>query len=177
MSDSRLVIVTCPYREFPCSSFTCHDPSPEKYWVGNPHSGGLHYYPIFCKKCIDHLVANLPAELSPDGAALEARLRGEISLEYDKVMKEKLAEQETRIRSEVTSQLIEQFSKPDVTDVPVEVEVEEEQNDNAVVYRCLDCGSEFETAKKLEAHKKTHEVAAAEAPAKNKGGRPPKAKS
>lgn len=172
MSDHRLMIFPCEYESYPCASFTCNEPTTEKYWVANPYSGGIHTYPIFCRACIENLVSHIPPELSPDGGAVEARLRAELDEQYAKTFDDQLHQAEARLRQEITEKLVREFSKPEVTEIPTAVTVEVEEA-NKMGYRCLDCGSDFETAVKLADHKVTHDPVA---PPKNKGGRPPKAK-
>jgi hypothetical protein len=118
MPDHRLQIVPCENDDFACSSFVCREMHTKKYFVGNPYSGTIYLYPVFCEDCIFNLLSHIPSELSPDGGALENRLRAEISLEYSQKTKEMLAQQEKWIRAEVTAQLIEQFAKPEVHEVP-----------------------------------------------------------
>lgn len=168
MSDTRLMLVPCPYEDFPCSNYLCDQPSREKYWVGNPYSNNLELYPIFCKTCVDHLVSHLPPDLSPDGAAVEAHIRAELEQTYNAEMQEKLAQADTRITQEVTERLIAQFTKPELTEIPEVVATEQPEDDNNMVFRCLDCGDEFGSAEKLEAHKSEH--AGATEPRK-RGGR------
>lgn len=100
------------------------------------------------------MVNNIPTEFSADGGLLENRLRAEISLEYDKKLLQLLVEQEKQIRAQVTAQLVDQFAKPELTDIPAPV-VTMEITDSKL-FRCLDCGdAEFESASLLQEHRET----------------------
>lgn len=158
MADTRLMIVPCEYNDFPCSSFTCDQPHREKYWVGNPYSGGLHNYPIFCKSCITHLVSTLPTELMPGGSALQDRIRAELTVQYNELMASKLAEATDAIRQDADKYIAFKLAdaEPSVTIATVEAEPEQALEDERINYRCLDCGKDFTTKDELDAHKITH---------------------
>lgn len=152
MSDYRVMVVPCPYEDLPCSSFVCDQPHRTKYYVGNPYSGALHAYPIYCKNCVDHMIATLAPDLSPDAAAVVQRVRVELEAEFDEKLKAELAKQRSQMEAEITAQLIGEFSKPEVTEAPPVVE-DAEEAENKLVYRCLDCGEEFDSVSLLSAHK------------------------
>lgn len=175
MSDCRLEIVPCDYKDFPCSSFVCNNAGGhDKYYLGNKYSGGIHNYEIYCSECVKHLVAHIPSELSADGGAVEQRIRAELTAEYNAILAQKVADFEhaTRIEAEkfIAYKLAEAESPFGVEEVeeltPVESVPEQK------FFRCLDCGADFDNHDDLNAHKAEHVQAAA--PAKNKGGRPPK---
>lgn len=164
MWDNRLMILPCEYNTFPCGSFVCDQASQEKYFVGNPYSGGLHTYPVFCRTCIDYLVSHLPAELSPEAEAVESRIRAELEQQYNGAFQEQLAQAEARIRQEVTEKLVAEFTKQAAA-IPVVVEAQDEA-DTIAVFRCLDCGAELKSAKEMEAHKSSHEETGIAVPSK-----------
>lgn len=173
MSDNRLMIVPTEH-QIPCSSFTCYNLSSQRYYVGNPYSGGLYNYPVFCAECIQNLVDNIPAELSPEKAEIETRLRKQLTEQFNELLTEKVAELEkvaVAAASKMAAQKIAEAQSPfGMAPVDDLVPVEEV---TTVPFRCLDCGDDFDTKAALDEHKATHN----EAPAKNKGGRPPKGKA
>lgn len=166
MPDSRLTIHESSFISRPCDNYTCRQAANKrKYFVGNP--GGFGHKPIFCEDCINHLVANLPAELVEAGANLEEKLRVEITAEYDEILKTKVFEavQADRQRAldeqnaEAQRLELEEALKADPNYMLQEVKeekVEEIEEDTEQMYRCLDCGQEFDTPQKLGAHKRKH---------------------
>lgn len=155
MSDSRLQIVKCNNVDAACSSFICNEMYGEKYWVGNPYSGGLHTYEIFCKKCIEHLVATIPPELLPNGVETENRLRAMLTAEYNEILYQKLAEMQAQAKADaeryVVAQLAERQSFKPVD--PAVLVVEDTDKAEEISHRCLDCGKDFESKDQLNAHK------------------------
>lgn len=170
MSDSRLMIVPC-YQHIPCNSMTCYNVTGKRYYVANPYSGGIFNYPVFCEECIQYLVAHMPAELSPEAAEVESRLRKELTEEYNGILAQKIAEMEkvaVAAAMKLAAQKIAEAQSPFGV-APVEDLVPIEEQDKTI-YRCLDCGMDFDNKEALDAHKPSHTV-------KNKGGRPPKSKA
>lgn len=155
MSDSRLQIVKCNNVDAACSSFICNEMYGEKYWVGNPYSGGLHTYEIFCKKCIEHLVATIPPELLPNGVATENRLRAMLTTEYNEILEQKVAAIQQAAREEAEKFIavklagVQNFKPVD----PAVLVVEDTDKAEEISHRCLDCGKDFESKDQLNAHK------------------------
>lgn len=174
MSDNRLMIVPCEYQDFPCSSFVCNEiSSAKKFYVGNPYSGGLHNYPVFCEHCISHLVSNLSADLAPTGAEIKTKIKEQLTEEYNALLAEKVAKVEKAaiVAAEILVAMKLAEAQSVFGNAPEEEIVAEETQDKKV-FRCLDCGAEdFDNKEALDAHKATHEEP------KNKGGRPKKAQS
>lgn len=172
MSDYRLMIVPCENEYIPCHSFVCDQPGQRKFYVGNPHSGGIYNYPVYCEHCIQHLVDHLPSDLSPSAASIENRLRSELTIEYEQVLAKKLTEATEQIRSDAEKLVA--FKLADAENpfgiAPVENLIPIEENTEAI-FRCLDCGEDFNNRTDHDEHKKEHTQPV---PQKNKGGRPPK---
>lgn len=162
MSDSRLEIVPCEHRESGCSSFVCNNGTGyNKYYVGNKYSGGLHTYEIYCSECIKHLVSHIPSDLMPDGGVLEQNIRAELTLEYNKILAQKLADATQEIRMEAEKFIA--FKLADADDALVTVEpvvVADVETDDKAIFRCLDCGADFPNQDDLNEHKKEHGVPA-----------------
>lgn len=156
MPDYRLEVIRCEHDSFVCQSFVCNEVHARKYYVGNPYSGALYTYPVFCEHCIANMISHLPAEFSPDTAVIEARVRDEMNAKHAKQLRDMLVEHGKVVREQVTAELITQFTKPEFTTPPAP-ELAEGEEENKLVYRCLDCGEEFETAGALDEHKKTHD--------------------
>lgn len=153
MPDYRLEILPCEH-DVSCSSFACRDYGTKVYYIGNEHSGALYSYPVYCENCIRNMLSRLPSEFSLDGGVSEKRIRDEMMAEHAKQLRDALVTHGEVVRRQVTAELIDQFSKPELKDPPAP-EVEELDEDNKV-YRCLDCGDEFDSAATLEEHKGTH---------------------
>ena len=167
MPDSRLTIHESSFVSRPCDNYTCRQAANKrKYFVGNP--GGFGHKPIFCEDCINYLIENLPAEFVNVGANLEAKLREEITAEYEEILKVKvfeavqadrqsikdhLHEEANRIELETTLNADPNYMVQEEKTVTAEANVEEDKDP---VYRCLDCGQEFDTPQKLGAHKRKH---------------------
>lgn len=180
MSDdrNRLEIIPADNPYMPCSSFVCDQNSPTKYVVGNRYSGALFTYPVFCEKCIKHMLANVPTELNPTAADIEDKLRADLTVQYNDVLAQKVADHENAVRQQADMYIAQRLAdaQSPFGEMPLEVEQEAETEEEKQIYRCLDCGEEFENGPDLEAHKKYH-APGAPAPEKNKGGRPKKAAS
>lgn len=154
MPDNRLQVLECEH-DVSCSSFACRDYGPKMYYIGNEHSGALYSYPVYCENCIRNMLNTLPSEFSFDGGAIEKRIRAEMMADHAKQLRDALVAHGEIVRKQVTAELIDQFSKPELKDPPAPV-VEEVDEDSKHIYRCLDCGDEFESASVLEEHKATH---------------------
>lgn len=172
-ADNRLMIVPCENPNALCQSFICNDMSPtvKKYTIGNPHSGALAVYPVFCADCISHMIFTLPAELSPAAAEIKAKIKAELTDEYNELLAEKVAAIEKRAVAAAEQMAAMKLADAQSVFGEVSEEVAEEvtENKDKTIYRCLDCGADFDEKQALDAHKVTHEQ-----PAKNKGGRPAK---
>lgn len=158
MSDCRVMIVESEL-DLPCHSFTCDEMGTKRYYVGNPYSGGLHNYPLFCEQCIKHLVTTIPPALSPTGADVEKRIRTELTAEYDELLHEKIHQIEKNAAELAERMVAVKLAESQETVIPViEEEVSETatQTENAI-HRCLDCGDDFETEELLNAHLPTHD--------------------
>lgn len=163
--DSRLTIHESSFISRPCDNYTCRQAANKrKFFVGNP--GGFGHKPIFCEDCINYLIANLPADMVEGGANLEDKLRVEITAEYEEILKQKVFEAvqadraNTQMELEAEAKRLENAIPKEPNYVHQEektVEAEKaEEVDKDPVYRCLDCGKEFDTPQKLGAHKRTH---------------------
>lgn len=156
MSDSRLEIIKCDNVDAACSSFICNEMYGQKYWIGNKYSGGLHTYEIYCRKCIEHLVLNIPPELLPDGVETENRLRAMLTAEYNEILYQKLAEMQVQAKADaeryVVSQLAERQSFKPVDPATFVVEDDTDKAEE-ISHRCLDCGKDFEKKDQLDVHK------------------------
>lgn len=170
--DKRLMIVPCDY-VYGCASFVCNDISEKYYHVGNPYSGALNSYDAYCEDCIRHMIATIPAELSPSTADIENRLRLQLTAEYNELLATKIADHEDAVRDQADKYIAQRLAdaQSPFGDVPLEVEEAQEATDEAHVFRCLDCNDDFNTLEELNAHKDDHPAP------KNKGGRPKKAET
>lgn len=159
MSDSRLEIVPCMYKDAGCASFVCNNGvGYDKYYVGNPYSGGLHTYDIFCSECVKHLALHIPSDLLPDSAELEQRLRAELIVEYNGMLAQKLADATQEIRMEAEKFIAYKLADVEAPLITVEPEVaEDDKTDEKAVFRCLDCGDDFSSQAELNEHKKEHD--------------------
>jgi len=167
MPESKLRIHPCAFDTRPCDNYTCRNAlGKKKYFIGNPFGHGQKA--IFCEDCIRDLVANIPVEFLEGGTDLETRLREEIT-----------AELEGKIRDEIQQELqqaaADQLRAQEDADAAAAAAAEEQQKQDDLaaaasaaadqaqeaeetkpVYRCLDCGEEFDTPQKLGSHKRKH---------------------
>lgn len=157
MPDSRVTIHECSFKDRVCENYTCRQATPlkKKYFIGNPHAHGQK--PIFCEDCIRHLVGNLPAEFVPGAGDQAATIRTELQKEFD----EKANVIRREAREDVMKEIMTKYEAAASKQVQVETEAEAEpevepEDDQKPVYRCLDCGKEFDTPQKLGAHRKAH---------------------
>lgn len=159
MADTRVTIHDCAFEDRPCGVYTCRQAKgKKKYFIGN--SFGFGQKEVYCEDCIRHLVAHLPAELVDGGGDLEAQLRVKITEEYDTILADKVKEAVAAARfgwnEEVTAEIAELKEQIEQHTLAAVEQTKEEEEETEAVYRCLDCGEEFNTPQKLGSHRRKH---------------------
>lgn len=164
MPESILRIHACSFDTRPCDNYTCRQAlGKKKFFIGNPFAHG--HKAIFCEDCIRDLVQNVPAELLEGGADLEARLREEIAAELEVKIREELKAELQRVSIELKAQLdaeaqaaaeADEAAKQEELAAASSAPDEEPEEENKPLYRCLDCGEEFDTPQKLGSHRRKH---------------------
>jgi hypothetical protein len=156
MSQSTLTIHPCPFGDRPCDNHICRNAKGyKKYFIG--FVGLAVPKPIFCEECIKHLLANVPKELIPEAIDLEAKLRKEITAEYDAKLDELVKATETALEQKYQA-IIEKLQQelPDESDQPDQSQPAEDEGDDQEpeIFRCLDCGFEAKSASGLDSHRR-----------------------
>lgn len=156
--NNHVTIHECNYDYAVCENYLCRQSvHKKKYYIGVEQ--GSPHKPVFCEDCIQHLVRNLPANLNEESAELEERLREELEEKFEAEYLEKVRAKELEMAEilDQEKQLLDAQNSV-ITDVN-EVDQSEkatEEDDDETVYRCLDCGEEFETPQGLGSHKRIH---------------------
>lgn len=155
MIVSEITVHSCSFDSRVCENYTCRQAKDKKkYFIGNPK--GFGHKPIYCEDCIRHMVHNLPPELIEGGTDLESRLRAEITVEYNAVLDGHVKQMEiVKGQYESLIQALTANAEP-MKEVIAEDQPEEKPEIKDAVFRCLDCGEEFETKRALASHKKAH---------------------
>lgn len=139
----------CAFESRPCDNYGCRNAFGfKKYFIGRPDVGVPK--PIFCEACMKNLVKNLPVDLVEGGADLQDKIRGELQAEFDAKLSSAI--DEALANAALLAPAVEQ--PEEVIEVVVEKEPEVEMP--KMIYRCLDCNEEFDTANGLNGHKKKH---------------------
>lgn len=140
----------CAFESRPCENFGCRNAFGfKKYFIGRPDVSVPK--PIFCEACMKNLVKTLPTELVEGGDQLESRIRAELEAEYAAKLEAAEKEFALSVIVPITATVEEEVIEEEVP----EPEPKEKPN---LIYRCLDCGKEFETAGGLSKHKRKHDA-------------------
>lgn len=162
MPKSQVTIHRCPFDSRPCDNYICRRSKRadgtymRKYFVGDPEAHGTK--PVFCEDCIQHLVNNLPPELVPGGDGLEERIHKQLQKEFEKKLKEELGKERARHEMEIQAlrALLEKKDEKAPEDsIATDNNVEEDEEDD-VELRCIDCNETFTSAAELIKHRKKH---------------------
>lgn len=138
----------CTFQDRACDTYNCRKAKGyKKYFIGRADASTPK--PIFCEECMKHLVKNVPAELIKGGNELETRIRAELEAQY--------AEQlEAAKREFAILPVIVPVEDPVEEEIEEEVQEEKTKEKPNLIYRCLDCSKEFETAGGLSKHMRKH---------------------